>query len=236
MSCSPTRATHPCWSDSSTSPRPRVRTSPAGRGGPARVGHRLRGRRGRGLPDDGVASLRWRGAARPGERRRPGGVHRHLGGARCPRLARRAGGQDRPLGPGTRTAPGARDARRARWHALDPDTEGGMHAITETWKLAMADREAWFGDSSPVTVEDLLATGLRRGTRCSGERSCRPRPASRFPRRVARPGSPSTYAVCSPASRPAAPPTSPRVSPPSAATGPPRATPATSTSSTAGAT
>lgn len=40
--------------------------------------------------------------------------------------------------------------------ALDPDTEGGIHAIAETWKLAMADREAWFGDRSPVTVADLL--------------------------------------------------------------------------------
>ena len=41
--------------------------------------------------------------------------------------------------------------------ALDPDTEGGIHAIAETWKLAMADREAWFGDRSPIDVADLLA-------------------------------------------------------------------------------
>jgi gamma-glutamyltranspeptidase/glutathione hydrolase len=41
--------------------------------------------------------------------------------------------------------------------ALDPDTAGGMHAIAESWKLAMADREAWFGDRSPLSVEDLLA-------------------------------------------------------------------------------
>jgi gamma-glutamyltranspeptidase/glutathione hydrolase len=41
--------------------------------------------------------------------------------------------------------------------ALDPDTEGGIHAAAETWKLAMADREAWFGDRSPVMVDDLLA-------------------------------------------------------------------------------
>jgi gamma-glutamyltranspeptidase/glutathione hydrolase len=41
--------------------------------------------------------------------------------------------------------------------ALDPDSTNGMHAITETWKLAMADREAWFGDRSPVTVGELLA-------------------------------------------------------------------------------
>jgi gamma-glutamyltranspeptidase/glutathione hydrolase len=41
--------------------------------------------------------------------------------------------------------------------ALDPDTAVGMHAIAESWKLAMADREAWFGDRSPLSVEDLLA-------------------------------------------------------------------------------
>ncbi len=41
--------------------------------------------------------------------------------------------------------------------ALDPDTEDGIHAVAECWKLAMADREAWFGDRSPATAEDLLA-------------------------------------------------------------------------------
>jgi gamma-glutamyltranspeptidase/glutathione hydrolase len=40
--------------------------------------------------------------------------------------------------------------------ALDPSTDRGMHALVECWKLAMADREAWFGDSSPIGVEDLL--------------------------------------------------------------------------------
>nr|WP_051707019.1 gamma-glutamyltransferase [Nocardioides aequoreus] len=39
---------------------------------------------------------------------------------------------------------------------LDPDTESGMHAVVECWKLAMADREAWFGDRSPVGVHELL--------------------------------------------------------------------------------
>jgi gamma-glutamyltranspeptidase/glutathione hydrolase len=40
----------------------------------------------------------------------------------------------------------------------DPDTAEGVHAITEAWKLAMADREAWFGDSgdAPVPLDDLL--------------------------------------------------------------------------------
>ena len=46
---------------------------------------------------------------------------------------------------------------------LDPDTEAGMHAITETWKLAMADREAWFGDRSPLAVADLLEPGYVAG-------------------------------------------------------------------------
>ncbi len=41
--------------------------------------------------------------------------------------------------------------------ALDPSTAAGMHAVAECWKLAMADREAWFGDRSPVSVDDLLA-------------------------------------------------------------------------------
>ncbi|ROR91311.1 gamma-glutamyltransferase family protein [Nocardioides aurantiacus] len=39
---------------------------------------------------------------------------------------------------------------------LDPDTELGMHAVVEAWKLAMADREAWFGEAAPVTVAQLL--------------------------------------------------------------------------------
>jgi gamma-glutamyltranspeptidase/glutathione hydrolase len=41
--------------------------------------------------------------------------------------------------------------------ALDPSTAAGMHAVAECWKLAMADREAWFGDRSSVSVDDLLA-------------------------------------------------------------------------------
>ncbi|USQ79534.1 gamma-glutamyltransferase family protein [Ornithinimicrobium faecis] len=40
----------------------------------------------------------------------------------------------------------------------DPDTADGVHAVAEAWKLAMADREAWFGDSGdePVPIDDLL--------------------------------------------------------------------------------
>ncbi len=40
--------------------------------------------------------------------------------------------------------------------ALDPATADGVHTITEVLKLALADREAWFGDGSPVTVAELL--------------------------------------------------------------------------------
>ncbi|WP_256841384.1 gamma-glutamyltransferase family protein [Ornithinimicrobium cryptoxanthini] len=43
--------------------------------------------------------------------------------------------------------------------APDPDTAEGVHAIVEAWKLAMADREAWLGDSGdePPPLDDLLA-------------------------------------------------------------------------------
>ena len=40
--------------------------------------------------------------------------------------------------------------------ALDPSTPEGVHTIIEVLKLAFADREAWYGDSSPVTVAQLL--------------------------------------------------------------------------------
>ncbi len=43
--------------------------------------------------------------------------------------------------------------------SLDPSTPQGIHTIAECWKLAMADREAWFGDRSPVSVTELLEPG-----------------------------------------------------------------------------
>jgi gamma-glutamyltranspeptidase/glutathione hydrolase len=56
--------------------------------------------------------------------------------------------------------------------ALDPDSAEGMHAVAECWKLAMADREAWFGDRSPVTVGELLAPDYLAGrTALVGERA-----------------------------------------------------------------
>ena len=42
---------------------------------------------------------------------------------------------------------------------LDLDTADGVHTLVEAWKLAMADREAWYGDSAPVPLEDLLDPG-----------------------------------------------------------------------------
>ncbi|WP_433801979.1 gamma-glutamyltransferase family protein [Actinomycetospora sp. CA-084318] len=38
----------------------------------------------------------------------------------------------------------------------DPSTGEGAHRVLEAIKLAQADREAWFGDDTPVTVADLL--------------------------------------------------------------------------------
>lgn len=41
--------------------------------------------------------------------------------------------------------------------ALDPDTTHGIHAITESIKLAFADREAWYGDVDDVPIDSLLS-------------------------------------------------------------------------------
>src|SRR6185312_14104701 len=40
--------------------------------------------------------------------------------------------------------------------ALDPSTVEGAHVTAEVLKLAFADREAWYGDGSPVSVAELL--------------------------------------------------------------------------------
>ncbi|HEX4472695.1 MAG TPA: gamma-glutamyltransferase [Nocardioides sp.] len=40
--------------------------------------------------------------------------------------------------------------------ALDPATADGAHLTTEVLKLAFADREAWYGDGSDVSVAELL--------------------------------------------------------------------------------
>jgi gamma-glutamyltranspeptidase/glutathione hydrolase len=40
--------------------------------------------------------------------------------------------------------------------ALDPSTVDGAHVTTEVLKLAFADREAWYGDATGVSVAELL--------------------------------------------------------------------------------
>ena len=40
---------------------------------------------------------------------------------------------------------------------LDPSSELGAHTILETLKLALADRDAWYGDTSDVPIETLLS-------------------------------------------------------------------------------
>ena len=50
--------------------------------------------------------------------------------------------------------------------ALDPSTVDGVHTVTEVLKLAFADREAWYGDDSPVGLRQLLDSSYvvaRRG-------------------------------------------------------------------------
>ena len=115
--------------------------------------------------------------------------------------------------------------------ALDPSTADGVHTVTEVLKLALADREAWFGDASPVTAASCSTRRTsRRGARWSATAprpSCgrgRPAAASRC--------CPRTCAAASerPRGRPG---WASRRSP---GTGRPAATPATSTWSTGGAT
>ncbi|MGW9114998.1 gamma-glutamyltransferase family protein [Microbacterium sp. NPDC055683] len=49
---------------------------------------------------------------------------------------------------------------------LDPSTEVGAHTILEAQKLALADREAWYGEGlSPVELEHMLSAEYARGRR-----------------------------------------------------------------------
>ena len=60
----------------------------------------------------------------------------------------------------------------------------GVHTVTEVLKLALADREAWYGDASPVTVAELLDpayVAARRalvGERASARAATRQRPVA----------------------------------------------------------
>jgi gamma-glutamyltranspeptidase / glutathione hydrolase len=48
---------------------------------------------------------------------------------------------------------------------LDPSTADGVHTVVEVLKLAFADREAWYGDASPVRVAELLDPAYVEGRR-----------------------------------------------------------------------
>ncbi len=79
------------------------------------------------------------------------------------------------------------------------DRADGIHAIAECWKLAMADREAWFGDRSPVAAGDLLEPDyVAPRAALVGERR-RPRRTPRDARAVGSRGWPGTCNACSPA-------------------------------------
>ena len=70
---------------------------------------------------------------------------------------------------------------------LDPGTTDGVHTIAEVLKLAMADREAWYGDVPDVPLETLLSAeyaGDRRALiGASASRDLRPgSPDGREPR------------------------------------------------------
>jgi gamma-glutamyltranspeptidase / glutathione hydrolase len=49
--------------------------------------------------------------------------------------------------------------------ALDPSTADGVHTVVEVLKLAFADREAWYGDVSPLRVAELLDPAYVEGRR-----------------------------------------------------------------------
>ncbi|MFI1584397.1 gamma-glutamyltransferase family protein [Embleya sp. NPDC020630] len=48
---------------------------------------------------------------------------------------------------------------------FDYDDPEYVHTLVEGTKLAMADREAWYGDAAPVPLDDLLAGGYNAGRR-----------------------------------------------------------------------
>jgi gamma-glutamyltranspeptidase/glutathione hydrolase len=64
--------------------------------------------------------------------------------------------------------------------ALDPSSVDGVHTITEVLKLAFADREAWYGDDSPVSLAQLLdpAYVVARGALLGEQASVELRPGT----------------------------------------------------------
>ena len=152
--------------------------------------------------------------------------------------------QGRALEPGPGAAPAARPAAR-RTAAAYRHRRTTCTLLIEGCKLAMADREAWYGDArrrSPL--DELLSRRVQRRAAGAGRRARLVRAAPRQPRRT-RPAAERPRAPAAAGARPrprarrpaVAGATSPgRANRPSPPTARPGATPATSTSSTAGAT
>ena len=98
----------------------------------------------------------------------------------------------------------------------DPGSAAGAHVVAECLKLALADREAWYGEGVEVPIETLLspAYNLERATLVSEHAALelRPGPTGREHRRsVARPwrGSRSNRPACAARALPPASPGSP---------------------------
>ncbi len=74
--------------------------------------------------------------------------------------------------------------------ALDPGSAGGIHLIAEAMKLAFADREAWYGDTDDVPLDELLSPAYAAARRAlvgeSASAQLRPgAPGGREPRLAA---------------------------------------------------
>src|SRR3954451_21149011 len=116
----------------------------------------------------------------------------------------------------------------------DADTAEVVHASVEATKLAMADREAWYGDAGDVPVDELLSSAYAAERRAligtTARRALRARsPGGRPPGGAPRHGCRGSSPRCRP---PNGPPPASRPgwgSPPSTRTGRRAATPATST-------
>lgn len=115
---------------------------------------------------------------------------------------------------------------------IDPATAAGIHRIIEAQKLALADREAYYGDAVPGGAPSTCC--CRPSTRPRGARSSPTMPRTSCVPDASTASSPSCRRSSSRVTRP--PPPAARASRRSPARARPAATPATSTSSTGAAT
>ena len=172
-------------------PRARRHAGAAGRGGRGRrrrpggavrrrapgLARGVRGRGGRRVQPAAVPRLQRRRPRRRADRGRPRGLdarrtsRRSCSGSATSRSPRpTCGDRDRcccSRWPCSTACPTRRSTRRPA---------DGVHTITEVLKLAFADREAWYGDASPVTVGAAARPGVRRGAAGAG-RATAPRPS-----------------------------------------------------------